>query len=577
MSLGFGLGDAALIIKTLWTTVSLLRGEAVDEFRRFQGRYRDLEMVSDLLIDRNFQELGERYPFPRESRQIERLLGEFHRIMENLGPSLGRRRKGKIKGFFQKLRWRSHAKNLERLHQDIFFQFNIIDRKMKPLIEDLFIRNRFLLEDPFGYHHKLDLFAVASWEALHEFLIRIFPRVHKGHEIIQSHRYLLHSNGLADVLCNSPGKKPIGDVIKPGQIMIMSAIFPKLESHDEKCPKCCYKRVANFHGPALQCSRCGLWLRFLDSYDGEPDPLTQIAINDIKASGKAAFAYGFLQFNNQDREHSVDIRTLLRDRMAQIGPIPPERSRAERPKIRHFRRVTLCSSRWPKFSDNKSRKTASELLITTKYGFERMESFLKSEDLPFAWAAAAVGTRFWNARTEQALLRFITSSLQALKHSVPPHATPQDNARLLDDFVYNTEAGVFDFLPERLEARCFLWMLWDVFLLQAKILSSCAKLLDNWSCPENVTRKTPLTMKLFTLPHIALLVPWRLTFDVVEDIIDYCRKRQPIFLPTAIQHFVKKSRSVSLHYYIYGELSTYVQRHLEGDEKEKLEDRLCLD
>ncbi|KAF4943141.1 hypothetical protein FSARC_15023 [Fusarium sarcochroum] len=205
---------------------------------------------------------------------------------------------------------------------------------------------------------------------------------------------------------------------------------------------------------------------------------------------------------------------------------------------------------------------ATNLLRETTQGLERMKQVLDSEDLPFAKAAALINTRFWFARRDQAFSRFVTSSLQALTRSMPLAVWSQDDIRLLDDFVSRVEAGTFDFLTAHLEARYFLWMFWEVLQLEAKVLSSCAKLLDIWTCPENLIRQeTPLALKLFSLPHIALLVPWRLTFDLAEDIVEWFSKRQPLYLPTAIQHLITRSGNTSLHYYLHGGLSTYARAY----------------
>ncbi|PNP76825.1 hypothetical protein FNYG_09841 [Fusarium nygamai] len=124
----------------------------------------------------------------------------------------------------------------------------------------------------------------------------------------------------------------------------------------------------------------------------------------------------------------------------------------------------------------------------------------------------------------------------------------QEDTRLLDDFASQVEAGTCDFVTGYLEARCFLWNLWEVLQLEDKILSSCAKLLDRWTCPDDFTRReTPLADKLFSLPHIALLVPWRLTFDLAEDIVKWFGERRPAYLPTAVQQLIMrsgKSRSI---------------------------------
>ncbi|CZS82947.1 unnamed protein product [Fusarium graminearum] len=531
MSIGIGPGDVLLFLRSVSRATTLLRGEAVDEYRTFRRACRDLEMVSRQLMDHHSRDTEHESPFRRQAREIKRLLIQFRYKIEKLDPSLGRYRTGTCKRVFNKLSWPSHARELGRLQQDLFYQWTIIDWKQKycqnsfgtvSSVRNLYTKNCFDLEDHFGHVHRLDLLSTDSWKALHDCLTRMFPRGDLGYEIIQSHRYLLHkAEDFADVLCNSPANIPIIDAIKPKQRVMI------------RC-------VQNVVTEELQTFKVQPW-------------------------------------NGPARDDSVDVRILIRDKMAQIGPIPPERSRATRPEIWHFSRVTLCNSQWPQFSDSTSRETASRLLVETRQGLERTTQFLKSQDLPFAWAAALINSRFWFARQEQALLRFVTSSLQALDHTMPRVVTPQNDAQLLDNLVYQLQAGIFDFLPERLEARCFLWMFWEVLQLESKILSSCARLLNTWSCPENYARQeTPLIIKALTLPHIALLVPWRLTFDLAEDIVEYFLKKPPKFLPAAVRHLVMNSRSISLHYYIHGELSSYCDGGTNRQNVEEPIDRLYL-
>ncbi|KAF5967852.1 nadp:d-xylose dehydrogenase [Fusarium coicis] len=550
MSFGVGVGDVVVTGKGIWKVSTLLHGEAVDEFGRFERIHRNLEELSRFIASSSYGPQHKKL-FRRESRKINRLLIEFHEKIRELRPFLGRHRERNIRGCLQKIKWPLHSKKLEQIRQDLLSQLNYITMKQqsfpnsasRPFMENLFMRNSIDLEDPFGVFHRFDFFSASSWEALHQILLQTFPLGHHGHEIIQNHRYLLHrSQSFSEILCNSPGIKPIQDVIKCRELVLMSAIFPNLGSHDTECPACHRERVANFHGQALEW-RCGLWLRFHDSYNGQPDPLTQIALNNIKSSGRAAFTFRFLGPADQAKT----IRELIRDRITQIGPVPQSQSRARTPKIRHFRRVTLCTSQWPEFSHNRAREVAKNRLRRTTQGLQRTKQVLASEDLPFAKAAALVNTRFWHGRRDQALSRFVTSALQALTNSVPLAVWSQDDKRLLDDVGSGVEAGTFGFVTEYLEARCFLWIFWEVLQLEAKIISSCAKLLDTWTCPDNLTRqKTPLTFKIFSFPHIALLVPWRLTFDLVDDIVEWFGERRPLYLPTAIQQLIMRSGTISL-------------------------------
>lgn len=132
----------------------------------------------------------------------------------------------------------------------------------------------------------------------------------------------------------------------------------------------------------------------------------------------------------------------------------------------------------------------------------------------------------------------------------------------LETYISNSNLSGSDFYPSVLETRCLLWMMWDVSLIEGEIFQKCSKLLDCWSIPNRtrLRKKTPLPLKLFSLPHTVLIVPWRLTFDLAGDIIAQFKQRRE-FLPSAIREFVKEPGTIALQFYLHDNLDNYIKNH----------------
>lgn len=309
-------------------------------------------------------------------------------------------------------------------------------------------------------------------------------------------------------------------------------------------------------------------LHFQDSHDDSPDPLTNIALNDLRSTGMREFVQNFTMAANLSADHpapETDANTLpldrwISERFTDLGHSPAIISR--RPKLQYFARVTVCKPQWPELSHPRSYQLGNRRLSTTIEGVKRYIRHLEAEDLPFAQFAAAIDTRFWDARAEQAKLRFLEPISRANRGRRPLTVWTQRTALLLRDYIRRADEAGAQFQTSVLETRCLLWIYWEVLRVEGEILLSCSRLLDRWSLPEwRGRQQTPLLVKLFTLPHMLLLVPWRLTFDLAGDIADLFSNERPLYIPSAIQQFVLRPGAIALDFYLDGDLSHFFKTH----------------
>lgn len=128
MSFGFSISDLTLCIKGLWTVIDRLKGGAADEFMRYTHMYRELESVVDALQEPLRRSHGAL--FWRELRAIHALLHDFFSHIKQLKPFLGsRRKKSWFLGAIAKIFWPNHAKQLKKLHEDLFYHIQLITTK----------------------------------------------------------------------------------------------------------------------------------------------------------------------------------------------------------------------------------------------------------------------------------------------------------------------------------------------------------------------------------------------------------------------------------------------------------------
>lgn len=128
MSFGFGISDCVLFVRGLWKITTLLRGEAVEGYRRYETMYHQLAGVAANLqqfVREASEQDGEL--FSQETRNIRRLLKRFYSSIEGLKPHLSRqRRRHSLLGAIEKIRWPIHSDKLSQLYQDIMSQFQIM-------------------------------------------------------------------------------------------------------------------------------------------------------------------------------------------------------------------------------------------------------------------------------------------------------------------------------------------------------------------------------------------------------------------------------------------------------------------
>jgi hypothetical protein len=68
-------------------------------------------------------------------------------------------------------------------------------------------------------------------------------------------------------------------------------------------------------------------------------------------------------------------------------------------------------------------------------------------------------------------------------------------------------------------------------------------------------------VKLFTIPHMSLLIPRRLTFDLVVDVAELFVKEKLLYLPSAIQQLVMRPVALAHNLYLDGDFSNYFRSH----------------
>ncbi|KAF1964200.1 hypothetical protein BU23DRAFT_547766 [Bimuria novae-zelandiae CBS 107.79] len=585
MSFGLSISDCFLLINGLRKLTVLLRGEATDGFRRYENMYYQLAGVAETLSQfaEEVSSQGQDMRFAIEIRNIRRILKKFFSSIQQLKPHLGRkRRRRSLLGAIEKIKWPIHSEKLSQLYQDLMSQVAIITLlnqfhtgSIRPIAATggLISTSCFYFEDARRELRTINFVSISSWKDLHEFLLRVFPGGDPGHEMIRRQRYLIHkSDPDISILCSSPRIKPFRDIVMNHERVRMSIIFEYQESYEWKCPKCATERSAEFRGVALACDNCDLLLHFQDSHDNRPDPLTEIALRDLRADGMRKFVQDFISEESLARGHSApDIDEIglqlgdwIHDRLTNFEPGP---TLSRQPQIRNFRMVTVCRSQWPNLSHHISYQDAIKHISKTMEGVKRAIQHLKNEDFPLAQFAALLNSRFWNARANQGRLRFLQSMLQAYE-SRKPLVWSRTISRLLRDYIQRVDEAGAQFRTSVLRIRCVLWICWDVLRVQAGLFLRCSNLLDLFALPEGYERqKTPLALKLFAMPHtVLLMIPWRLTFDLMEDAAKLFAEERPLYLVSSIQQFLMRPGAIALDFYLDRDLSHYFNTYKLRDD-----------
>lgn len=299
----------------------------------------------------------------------------------------------------------------------------------------------------------------------------------------------------------------------------------------------------------------------MDSFEDEVDPLTKIAIDDIKESGLRAFVTtfeaeierrGYLNSNISERE----LKNMVSRNFQDAVSVSCRGASPELPDIRVFRRVTLCLPHWPSVGQDPTFQRADAHLASVMEGLKRSLNILQAgPDLPLQIVGKAIGSRVGGGRTGgvEKVLRSALSQydLRARQPNYYKQIIPT-----LKALSQCAEELWWQFHPSIIQVRCLLWTLSRALTLEAKLLLSCANALSPWSVPKGVTRReNSIGHKLFTVLFIPHVLIWRVTFDLVEDAASLVSDtpRPPPALG-AIFKIVKDSTSLSLAFCIDGNL-----------------------
>ncbi|KAE9569755.1 hypothetical protein CGMCC3_g14165 [Colletotrichum fructicola] len=217
---------------------------------------------------------------------------------------------------------------------------------------------KIVLVDARSEYHGLSMAGVKSWDDLATFIERLFCVGGQSCLAVKNRSYILRNNTTEEMfLVNSPSIPPLEDSVQDGHELEMSMLFPNHTDYNSFCPKC--KRFwSNPVSMEMFCTRCGLSARFLDSFDDEPDPVTSLALKDIRRTGlrlvieQTMLGFGEREpkkMKNQEMLYEQTMNALAKSKN-ELGPRPMAPARNDKSEIKDFRRITLCSEQWPDFA-----------------------------------------------------------------------------------------------------------------------------------------------------------------------------------------------------------------------------------
>jgi hypothetical protein len=574
MSFGVSPSDFVMLLKGLMRLAAILRGEALESFKRCARTYQTFaEVAKHLDSFATGHDIQDSELLRHTLHDIEALLREYFGKIKDFQLFLGPRRvRRSFRGAIAKIKWSRHAKTLGDLRQDLETRMNTViiaiitsgranvPMKVLPGLSGLgpvprpLVGDHFTFEDAYRVVHLISFRDISSWEHLHAFLLRIFPCNHRGHSAIETKSYALHNASTGkDFLPSSPSVKPIRDVIALNERIEMSVIFPYEDSYTTRCPRCNTRR-RDTSCVVATCHRCGLWVRFQDSFEDEADPLTQLAIDDIRETSLGAFVKDFVAeadrngYLNANR-NECQLKDLISHNFPDLRAHSSRGAFQARSEIRDFLRVTLCLPQWPSFGQNSTYQRAERRLTTVVDGLKRTLRLLQEgSDLPVEIAAKAINSRL-NTRAEGAEGVLRSACLQQNRNFM--QIVP-----VLAAYSQCAKESKCQFHPSVVKARCLLWTFSQILTLEGKLLLRCSEALSPWSAPEEATpRETSTFHKLCSVLFIPHVLICRATFDVVADVVShFSDPSPPPDVLGAIFWILKDSRSLCLEFCVEGTL-----------------------
>lgn len=297
---------------------------------------------------------------------------------------------------------------------------------------------------------------------------------------------------------------------------------------------------------------CKLLLRFEDSHGDGPDPLTEIALADIRTDGMRKFVQNFMREENSASGHSdsetdglsLQLNLWLRDRSTDLksGSTTFRQS-----KIRKFKMVTVCRSRWPDLSHHKSHQDAIDRISETMESFKRGIRYLGTRDLGLERFAIIHHIRLDDCRARTGWLRLLQSMLKAYesRKSLIVWLPATDNH--LSEHIQRVEEMGDQFRRSALSTRCLIWICWNVMRVQGELLLGCSDLLDKFSWKEENERQ-----KIDLILQVIFHISW--------DVAELFAEQNPLHFVSAIEQFLKRSDAIALDFYLDENLAAYELR-----------------
>ncbi|PVH72642.1 hypothetical protein DL98DRAFT_609884 [Cadophora sp. DSE1049] len=598
MSFGVSASDFILLFRGLISLTSTLRRGAVESFERCTRTYETLSHAAKHLEAYAASTNAENSRSLRRIRKnMRKLLREYSNKIEAFKRLLGSDRdRCSIASAIAKIRWKTNESALEELRRELEQQMEVVTfMASTPLgpnigfqvlpglvgqssIPPVPLSDQFVFEDARRDVHRIAFSDIPDWEHFHEFLLRVFPRTRRGHHSIVTRAYLLHNVSSGKyILPSGPGVKPIRDVIAIDQRVEMNVIFSADDVEFEKCPRCkdpwmaSPSVVINCHG-----HKCGLRLHFMDSFEDQADPITQIAIDDMREQGVLKqLVTDFIEEieSNGYMDPGMtrgELKRSINSNLHSLGfPGPPE-SPQESSKIPPFRRVVLCRSRWPSFRRKSTYCRAGGLLAIIMGNLKSFLEYVKAgPDSTVDVITEVIASTIGGGRRVVRIKRVVEEACAHYGSRIQTPSRSIEIIPILGTYSRTAEESLFQFCPVIVRLRCLLWTILHILELEEKLVLSCSNAIHSltpWSRTHMKKRQeVPTALRLFSVLVNPNAVLERLFVATVHDTMSLIRSAAtPPAALGAIFHILKDSRGLCIDYCSDGNLDKSELGHVSS-------------
>ncbi|KAF5527414.1 hypothetical protein CGCA056_v001739 [Colletotrichum aenigma] len=587
MSFGIGIGDCVLILRGLVKCWSLLRGEAVNGVAEHAEAYKSFCNGARSLRRYLKAEGRELEPhLDEEITSLNRLLKDFLARIKKLQSSLGE--ECEKKGFgriVQKMRWPLYDKILSGLCQKLSFKFDMIkfivdlDNRSSVRLMNLCppaglsrppdLGPKFVLVDARSEYHGLSMAGVKSWDDLATFIDRVFCVDSQSCLAVKNRSYILRNNTTEEmVLLNSPCIPPWEDSVKDGHELEMSMLFPDHTDYNSFCPKC-KKPWSSPLSVEMFCTKCGLSARFLDFFDNEPDPVTSLALKDIRRTGLRVFfeetmlgigARGPPKMKNQEMPYEQTINALIKCR-DELGSRPVAPSRNNRSGIKDFRRITFCSDQWPDLAKaTEVARSSVKRLRAAIQGLKRY-SEARSACFPMDVFASLLNSRILDARRDLEMKAFFKSIVDAFSARQTLWMPPAAFFSSLEEYIWCARDANARDVASVIRLRCLLWTYEETLALDADLKRGFFDHFSHWAASKGAVDDSGLLINtLFGIAFSPHALVTRLTVDVVADIVGLFREGDPVHILACLPLLIKDSAELVVMHILDGNLAAYFRK-----------------